>query len=131
MAKFQLGRCRVDWHLFLRKFSVFFNDVWGCLTLIVTGNDCWSVVVQTLHVIEFYRFIYHCRTKTTGFLRSILLIIMSIKFRPINSIRIFETRYINIDIFLGISVVAWFIMNNIGVIERSTVLAWKMITGRN
>ena len=126
---FQLWR-----HSFLFMFwsiCISFNNIWRGFSLIVSGDDCGCMVVETLHIVEFYRFIYHFWSETTWFIWSIPLIVNAIKFWSVNSIRIFKARNINIYIFLSISMVWSTAMYNVGRVKGTSIWARNMTTGWN
>ena len=129
VSVFQLWR-----HSIRRVFWIIcisFDNIWRGFSLIVSGDDCWSMVVKTLHIVEFYRLIYHFWSETTWLIRSVHLIVNSIKLWSVNTIRIFKPRDINIYILLSISVVWSTAVYNVSRVEGTSISTRHVTTGWN
>jgi hypothetical protein len=131
VPKFQLCCCRHSILRMLWIIRISLNNIWWCFSLIVSGDDGWCMVVETLHIIEFYRFVYILWSKTTWLIWSITLIVKCIKFWSVSSIRIFEARHINFYIFLSISVVCATATYYVRRVERTSHWTRNVITGWN
>lgn len=87
--------------LLLQELSCLLNQVGRHFTLIFTGHDGRTIVAKGLKVTELDRFVYLLWLKPVRFFK--IFSITVVKLVAVNSVRVFESLAIDIDVLFNVS----------------------------